>query len=438
MAALAKKALEAASKHKSVRPMICGSVEKGTWLAERREIDMFLLFDPKVERDELQKSGLEIAKKIIASLKGKYVIAYAEHPYLKGKVNFKGKEYGMDIVPAYDIADPSRIKSAVDRTPHHVKFVKSHLSEALADDVRLLKAFMAASGCYGADTRNRGFSGYLCELLVIRYGSFLEVMKAAQAWQAGYVINLEGKIDVQSEFNRFHSPLILIDPVDPNRNVAAAVSAETFFRFIRAAGHFLRTPSARHFFPAATKSYSLLEVSKEIARRRTRLYLVKIARPDVIDDILWPQLRRAVQLMGKVLEEGGFRVLRSAEWADDKTCVLLFELEVWQVPRIVKHIGPMIYSHKQSEAFLSHYKNYHTFIENDCWVVETERSHTVALAYLQDFFGLPEKELLARGIPNKLTGKATVVSGGNSLKLIKSLPESYRVFLREYFEKDMR
>ena len=440
MSLLVKKALAAAAKNRSVRPLICGSVEKGTWLADRKELDMFLLFDPKTSREDLEKKGLDMAKKLIASLKGKYVMAYAEHPYLKGELKFKGKSYGIDIVPAYDISDPSKIKSAVDRTPHHVKFVKEHMTDRLADDVRLLKAFMKAAGCYGADTKNRGFSGYLCELLVIKYGSFLDALRAAaDSWDAGYVIEMNGRVDVPSAQQRFRAPLIVIDPVDPNRNVAAAVSAETFFRFIQAASNFLRTPTAKHFFPSGAKPYSLAEISKEVASRRTRLYLIRFARPDIIDDILWPQLRRAAQMTGKILEEGGFRVLRSAEWADGRICVLLFELDVWQVPKVVKHVGPVIYSHKQSDAFLEHYANRRAFVENDCWVVETSRSHTVALAYLKEFFAQPEKLLLERGIPNKLTAsKFAVSSGADAIRQMRSLPEDFRVFMKDYFEKDLR
>jgi len=440
MAALYRKVIAAASKNKSVRPLICGSVEKGTWLADRREIDMFLLFKPDVERADLEKKGLDAAKKIMSALKGKYTIAYAEHPYLKGELKVKGKAYSIDIVPAYDVPDPSKIKSAVDRTPHHVKFVKAHLPEKLADEVRLLKAFMKASGCYGADTRSRGFSGYLCELLVIKYGSFLDVLKAASvSWNAGYVISFDGKIDIHHAQERFRAPLIAIDPVDPNRNVAAAVSAESFFTFRQASAQFLRLPTARHFFPPEMKPYSLAEISKEVAARRTRLYLVQFKRPDIVDDVLWPQLRRAVQMTGKVLEEGGFRVLRGAEWADERNCVLLFELDVWQVTKVLKHIGPSIYSHKQSEAFLEHYASRPVFIENDCWIVETERNHTLALPYLNDFFTQPEKELLARGVPNKLAAaKFAVSSGADAVKAMKPLPDGFRVFVRGYFEKDLR
>ena len=140
------------------RPMVCGSIEKGTWLTEKSEVDLFLLFNPSVSRSALEKDGLELAKRIIKAMKGKYVIAYAEHPYLRGKIG----RYDVDLVPCYDIADPERIKSAVDRTPHHVRFVNANLKNP--DDVRLLKQLCKANGCYGADLKTEGFSGYICEL----------------------------------------------------------------------------------------------------------------------------------------------------------------------------------------------------------------------------------------------------------------------------------
>jgi len=441
MNALVKKVLSAAKKAGSKKALICGSVEKGTWLAQRKELDMFLLFSPSVSREELEKKGLGLAKKIVKLLKGKFIIAYAEHPYLRATIAFKKKKYGLDIVPAYDIRDPSKIKSAVDRTPHHVKFVKEHMTGRLADEVRLLKAFTKASGCYGADIKTRGFSGYLCELLTIKYGSFLSVLRAAaEVWNAGQVITFNSKIKPSEVFEKFRSPLIVIDPVDPNRNVAAAVSAETFFKFIQASSHFLRMPSEKHFFQLRPKPYSLAEISREISSRRTRLYLIKFSRPKIIDDILWSQMRRALYIIEKILEEGGFRVLRSAEWANKKICVLSFELDVWQVPKIVKHVGPSIYSLKQTRAFLDHYSDRPAFIEKDFWVVETERKHTTALHYLKDFFAQSEKTLFSRGIPNKLGNikTATIVSGADAIKLIKDLPEEYRIFMREYFEKDLR
>ena len=97
-----------------------------------------------------------------------YEIRYAEHPYVHGIV--KGVE--VDVVPCYRLKDASRIKSAVDRTPFHHEWLKDRI-KGKENEVRLLKGFLKANGLYGAEYKVRGFSGYLCELLIMFYGSFV-------------------------------------------------------------------------------------------------------------------------------------------------------------------------------------------------------------------------------------------------------------------------
>ncbi len=433
--------LIAAAKKNGGQPMLCGSVEKGTWLADKNELDLFLLFEPSVSREDFEKKGIELAKKIIAALKGKYTVAYAEHPYLRGTVKAGKTIYTIDIVPAYNITDPSKLKSAVDRTPHHLRYIKSKLSPKIADDCRLMKVFAKASGCYGADVKTQGFSGYLCELLVINYGSFMQALSFASKWNAGVVIDIEKKWqEHEKAFEKFRAPLIVIDPVDQNRNVAAAVYPESFFKFTRAAAEFSTRPSAAFFFPREPKPYTTAEISKAVRSRGTRFYLIHFKRPDSVDDTLWPQLRRLGGALETLLSEGGFRVLRKDVWADEKECAILLELDVWQVPKIIKHTGPTIFSWKQSHAFLEHYKNHPAFIEKENWIVETPRKHVVALLLLKDLLQQPEERLLEKGVPNKIASQlkgATIKSGADFVAAAAKMPENFRIFLHKYFEKDL-
>jgi tRNA nucleotidyltransferase (CCA-adding enzyme) len=427
MKSFTDKLLATAYKLSSIKPILCGSIEKGTWLTSKSEVDLFLLFKPSVPKKQLEKKGLELAKRIIKVMKGKYVIAYAEHPYLRGKIG----KYDVDIVPCYDIANPEKIQSAVDRTPHHVKFVKANLKNP--DDVRLLKQFCKANGCYGADLKTQGFSGYICELLIINYGSFLDLVKDASKWRAGHSINFS-----DADATKFKAPLVVIDPVDRNRNVGAALSAESFYRFVKACKNFLEKPSKDFFFKKEAKPYTIKEIAKEFERRGTRWYLISFKRPDVLDDILYPQMRRCVKAVSKMLEQNGFKVLRS-DFYCNKECVLVFEMETWQVPKVMKNIGPDIYS-KHAEQFLKHYKENKVFIVDDNWVVETERQFTITLHFLKDLLKKSEKELLEKGIPSKiapLMKKCDVCGGGNTLKAMERLPEDFRVFLKEWFEKDL-
>lgn len=420
----------------SAEPMLCGSVVKDTWLSGRKELDLFLLFNQMLSRKKLQEHGLTIAKEIISKLKGKHQIAYAEHPYLKGFVKDGKINYDIDIVPAYKIPDPKKIKSAVDRTPHHVLFVKKMLK--LPDEARLLKQFLKSNECYGADLKTQGFSGYLSELLTLNYGKFYGVVKAASKWRAPVVISLSKKIDKEGAFKKFKHPLIVMDPVDPNRNVAAAVSTETFYKFVKTCKDFLENPSKKFFFAEKPSPYSVSEISKELRRRGTRWYMIKFKRPNVLDDVLYPQMRRCLDSIEKILTDGGFRVLRKGFWCNT-SCILVLEMDIWLVPRTSKNIGPNIYS-RHAEQFLKHYKDSRVFVEGNNWVVEKDRKFITVRHTLENLFKGPVKELKGRGIPNKLAPelhRSRIWGGGEALKLIANLPKEFRIFMREWFEKDL-
>lgn len=64
-------------------------------------------------------------------------------------------------------------------------------------------------GTYGSEFKVGGFSGYLCELLIINYGSFLEVLRNVWTdWKPGYQIDLME----YGTSNLFDDPLIVVDP----------------------------------------------------------------------------------------------------------------------------------------------------------------------------------------------------------------------------------
>jgi tRNA nucleotidyltransferase (CCA-adding enzyme) len=415
---------------KKVKPMVCGSVAKNTWLSKKNELDLFILFDPGVSKKELEKEGLEIAKKIVKKLNGRYQIAYAEHPYLRGWIG----KYQVDIVPCYDVKNPEKIKSSVDRTPHHVRYVKKNLKTP--DEVRLLKQFCIANGCYGADTKTLGFSGYLCELLIIKYGSFMNCIRNASRWRAGHIITFN-EIRKEDIYEKFRSPLIVIDPVDRNRNVSAVVSPENFYKFVKICKDFLLNPKEEFFFPGKERPLPTEKILRIIKNRGTEWYAIRFKKPNIIEDILYPQLRRCLKAFTKIFEQNGFKVLRS-DFFCNEDCFLIFEMEIWQVPKIMKHIGPNIYS-KHAEEFLKHYKNEKVYIEKENWVVEKEREFTNALKLLKILVKKSNKILLEKGIPSKIAPcmrNCKIYDLSNLRKILKKSKE-LRIFLKKWFEKDL-
>ena len=98
-AAKLQKVAETAAKPYNVRPMLCGSVAKNTWLAAKNELDMFLLFNHAVPRKQLENHGMLLAKEIMTAIHGKARIAYAEHPYLTGEAVDGKITFKIDLVP---------------------------------------------------------------------------------------------------------------------------------------------------------------------------------------------------------------------------------------------------------------------------------------------------------------------------------------------------
>ncbi|MEM2273062.1 MAG: CCA tRNA nucleotidyltransferase, partial [Candidatus Bathyarchaeia archaeon] len=296
----------------SAEVRIEGSVAKDTWLAGEKDIDIFILLPPEYDREAFGKV-LEAAKKVSGE---NYLEAYAEHPYIEAYIN----GFTINFVPCFMVKDPSKAKSSVDRTPFHTRYVKSRLNEALKNEIRLLKAFMHGIGVYGAEIKVGGFSGYLCELLVLYYGSFIGVLEAASRWRRGEVIDIERYYKSPDEAKKMfqNEPLIVIDPVDKSRNVASAVRLNRLSEFILASRLFLKNPDIKFFNPKIIEPYSVNDLLKIIRDRGSSIIFIKTGAIKVVPDILWGQLFRSQRALLNLIKQFNFDVIRSEVWSDEE------------------------------------------------------------------------------------------------------------------------
>ncbi|MDD1720940.1 MAG: CCA tRNA nucleotidyltransferase, partial [Euryarchaeota archaeon] len=283
--------------------------------------------------------------------------------------------FSIDIVPHYVIESTSKMLSAVDRTPFHQKYVTEHLG-GKQDEVRLLKQFLKGAGIYGAELRRKGFSGYLCELLVIQYGSFAGVLESARNWKIGTYITINTSRD-----NAFYDPLVVIDPVDVNRNVAAAVSLDSFSTFIDSARSFIENPCTQCFFPREVPPLDENALRNILKKRKTALFGVKFTLPDLVDDVAYPQLERASRGVQSTLRRHDFRELRGDIYYDRGNALLLFEMLVWELPAVKRHMGPSADSKRHAKNFKDTYESNPTvltgpFIEEGRYVIEIQRKFT--------------------------------------------------------------
>jgi tRNA nucleotidyltransferase (CCA-adding enzyme) len=218
-------------EEEGLKTFFAGSSGRGTFMKGDKDIDVFVLFPEDVEREELEQRGLEIGEKVFKEFCGEYRVEYAEHPYTKGEID----GHKVEVVPCYD-TDPDEIQSAVDRSPHHAQWVRNNLEEEQRKDVVILKAFLRAEGIYGSSLKTRGFSGYLCEILLQEYGGFSQLIENASEWSEREVLDPEGHHEggLPEELKEKFSDdsLVVVDPVDPERNVASVLAEENYCRFI--------------------------------------------------------------------------------------------------------------------------------------------------------------------------------------------------------------
>jgi tRNA nucleotidyltransferase (CCA-adding enzyme) len=275
---------------KGIRMLLAGSIAKNTFLHGEGDIDLFLLFPKSFDKEAMGKLVIDIVKKEFRN----YEIAYAEHPYARIFVN----KIKADIVPAYNITHVAHMGSAVDRSKFHVNFIKKHLKSV--DDVLLLKKMLKSFLIYGADMKSKGVSGYLTELIAVRYGSLDKAMKAISGWRFGEVVEISERWkDKEKAKQKFQgAPLIFIDPTDRNRNVASALSAENFSRLVLLARAFVKKPDEMLFFPKPKK-----------ARYMPKLIGITFKSPKIIDETKYGELGRLASKAARHLESKGFEVI---------------------------------------------------------------------------------------------------------------------------------
>ena len=345
-----------------------GSTARDTWLAGERDIDLFVCFPPDLDRERLEEYGLAVGRTVLPDGQEEF----AEHPYVVGEI----AGFEIDLVPCYAVEDATAIQSAVDRTPFHTRYVADRLDEQLASDVRLCKQFFTGIGVYGSDLRTRGFSGFLTELLVLEYGGFRPFIEAVADWHPPVRFDPADHGDAT-----FDDPLVVIDPTDPERNVAAVCSRPNVARVQHFARELLADPDTALFEPFEPDPVAESTVRDRFDSRGTTPIAIRFDPPDIVDDQLWPQLERSRAGLADELDRRGFEVLRSDAFATDDDAALLFELAVAERPAIERHEGPPVHIRDHAAGFYGRYADssaYGPFIDGDRYVVERQREFETA------------------------------------------------------------
>jgi tRNA nucleotidyltransferase (CCA-adding enzyme) len=326
-----------------------GSFAKGTWLKGSADVDIFIKMNPTLSEDEFERIGIEIGREALK--KYKQHMRYSDHPYIEAFIS----GVRINVVPCYDV-EKGLWKSAADRSPFHTEYILNNFDEDKRKSARLLKKFLKAIGVYGAEIATAGFSGYVCEVMVQRYGSFVRVIEAMSNISEKQIVAVSDDYD-KDIVKGFQSSMVIIDPIDPRRNLAAAISPESVGKFVLASRAFMKRPSISFF----TENKNKKEKKTKGTGRSIllpNLLAIEFEHGKRSPDVIWGQLKKSMNAISKQLEIAGFTVIRSRCITDEeRSAAFVFLLESTTLPAYIERKGPHIFRRKDSGSFIDLNKN---------------------------------------------------------------------------------
>lgn len=349
-----------------------GSAARDTGLRGDNDIDLFVQFPQALDEEHIVGKTFEFTKE---NIKADWIVRYAEHPYLQAKIG----AFKVEVIPCFTARPHEGIKSAVDRSPLHMDYLQKRLTAQQRGDVRLLKQLLKNNGLYGAEVAVKGFSGLVCEYLILNFRTFEGLVASAAKWRPPVRIDIEG-----SSQKRFEEPLAIIDAIDRNRNAAAVVSETNANRFIALCQALSAKPSEKFFF-WQPKRKSASELNALWKKRGTCILLVEFNAPDLVEDILVPQLRKTEEHALKQLRLEGYSAFGSTSFVNWGKAFLLFEFSSAAKPLVEQNVGPPAWNAKAVSGFLKNKKPLRgPFVDGEKVVVELAGTKGNAIEFLKN------------------------------------------------------
>lgn len=342
--------LKNASKNAEV--FIGGSFSKGTMMKKNHaDIDIFMIFpyDEKKPSDKL--------KSILKKLKLKFNSMHGSRDYYQindGRIIY-------EIVPIVKIDSASQAKNITDISPLHVRWLLGKLAKKkkLAEEIMLGKSFCYGNNCYGAESYISGFSGYALEVLIVYYGGFMNFLKNAVKWKFDkkkkiiidpekYYKNEKEVLDKLNQ-SKIFGPLILIDPVQKERNVCAALNEETLNIFIENAKKFLKKPSEEFFYKKP--------VNTENLKKKGELFVLEASSNKDKIDIIGAKLRKFFDFLVYLSEKEGFHIVEKEIEFDENTKEAIYYFVIKPQDKLLVRGPPLKIEQKFVEGFKKRWPN---------------------------------------------------------------------------------
>jgi tRNA nucleotidyltransferase (CCA-adding enzyme) len=239
------------------------------------------------------------------------------------------------------------------------------------------------------------------------------------------------------------------------------VSAESLARFQHHARDFLADPRVAAFESRDPEPMAPEEVREHVRRRGTAPVALSFRAPDVVEDQLYPQLRRSRSNLTAELRRRGFQPLRARAFAEPpdgdrladadagdphetgdttdggassgaRRAVILVECAVGSLPAVERHEGPPVAVRDHAAGFYEKYADgdaYGPFLDGDRYVVERSREYTTPAAAVA---GVLSAVGLGPDVERAVEDDHTVLAGEELGRLAER--PGLAVELRRYFE----
>lgn len=409
---LDQKAKKLNIKYTKIEPQGSTGIKK-TQLRDDYDIDLFIGLDYNLYKhkyDGLSRNKLKKeSKKDFLSLCNNWIIEslnlkefhhprllYAEHPYVTVDYLIDNLKIKIDIVLYFDLSleiikDYGPI-TAVDRSPWHGRFVRDNLSEIQKNDVRLLKQFFKSNHCYGDKSAvgKVGFIGYSAELLIYYFGNIMNLFKNFNDLEKKQLDYYKRTLKDLNEITHFQNDyLIIIDPIDKNRNVASAISERAYKYCNKKINEFLKHPSLEFF---EMKSIPEANVSDLDNPFLSKIYIIELKNKD--KEIHYTINRDKLYSLGESIKANGEKEFSHAERFGTIIFEVFFEDDIDEynlgiycekstISKTYLRKGPPIKETFHADKFKK--KNPEAFEKNGTLWVETKRKYKDFFKFLNNF-----------------------------------------------------
>ena len=332
-----------------------GSIAKNTFLKNDHDIDLFVRFALKYKGKNIS----DILEPILSKAFPKITISkiHGSRDYFQ----FSKNSLEYEIIPVLKIhaSNYADAENVTDLSPEHVAWVESYTSKnpSLNDEIRVTKQFMKANNVYGAESYINGFSGHIVDILIIHYGSFLSLIKKFASLEKPssknpIIIDHEQNMkNPLKELNQSKiSPLIIIDPIQKDRNAAAALNAEKLSLFIDTCKNFLETPTEDLFKINKFDLENHIKViinnlkkgNEKSSIRKFQIILIELYPHESSKDIMGTKIYKTYEDIKKQLILNGFTVMGDI-WhfdATSKSGIICFIFEDKKLSITIEQSGP--------------------------------------------------------------------------------------------------